>query len=328
VPELPEVETIARGLCPVLEGNRILRADVWRANVVVGPVHRFTRAVEGRRVERVSRRAKLLRFDLEGGWVWWTSLRMTGMYLIQSASDAVPRSEPRDAEQNRSRGRKIVGSGKSRVAGRIEPGRRGSAPSTRARRAPPPAGPPMLPPFARGRFDLESGDVLYYVDIRTLGKMGVVDRATWESRARELGPEPLGRSFTADELHRRLRRTRRRIKEVLLDQRVIAGVGNIYASEALHRAGIHPRARSDRLTGPAVRELHAAIRAVLREAIASRGTTFLTYADAEGESGAFAERLRVYDRAAEACPNCGGPVRRIVQAQRSTYYCPRCQRRR
>ena len=274
MPELPEVETIARGLRPLLEGNRVERADVWRANVVVGPVHVFTRALEGRTIESVGRRAKLLRFDLEGGGVWWTSLRMTGQYLVESGE----------------------------------------------------AGP--LPPFARGRFDLESGERLYYVDIRTLGKMGVIGSDAWRARSAELGPEPLERSFTARDLGRRLKATRRRIKEVLLDQRVIAGIGNIYASEALFRAGIDPRTRAHRLTGPAIERLHAAIRAVLKEAIASSGTTFLSYADATGESGSFQRRLRVYDRAEEACRRCGGPVRRIVQGQRSTYFCPRCQRRR
>jgi formamidopyrimidine-DNA glycosylase len=275
VPELPEVETIARGLRPVLEGNRIVRAGVWRPNVVVGSVRAFTRRLRGRRIESVGRRAKLLRFELDHGEVWWTSLRMTGHYELAA-----------------------------------------------------PGAPSPAPAYARAAFDLASGHRLHYVDIRTLGKMGIVDRETWEARSAELGPEPLERSFTPAELHRRLRATRRRIKEVLLDQRVIAGVGNIYASEARHRAGIHPRARADRLSGPAARELHDAIREVLREAIRAKGTTVLTYAASDGESGAYQERLRVYDRAEEACPRCGGPVRRIVQAQRSTYFCPRCQRRR
>ncbi len=289
MPELPEVETIARGLRPVLKGNRIARADVWRANVVVGPVRSFTRALQGRRIEGVGRRAKVLRFDLEGGDVWWTSLRMTGMYLLEPATPRVRRM----AEHERPSGE-----------------------------------PAVMPPFARGRFDLASGHRLYYVDIRTLGKMGVVDRETWEARAAELGPEPLERAFSADELWARLKRTRRRIKEVLLDQRVVAGVGNIYASEALHRAGIDPRTRADRLSGPMVRELHGAIRSVLREAIRSKGTTFLTYAGSDGESGDFYGHLRVYDRAEETCPRCGGTVRRIVQGQRSTYFCPNCQKRR
>jgi formamidopyrimidine-DNA glycosylase len=289
MPELPEVETIARGLRPVLEGNRIVRADVWRANVVVGPVRSFTRALKGRLIERVARRAKTLRFDLEGDDVWWTSLRMTGMYLLDPVVPRVRRATKRE----RSFGE-----------------------------------PAVMPPFARARFDLGSGHRLYYVDIRTLGKMGVVDRETWEARAAQLGPEPLERSFTAEELQRRLKRTRRPIKEVLLDQRVLAGVGNIYASEALHRAGIHPRTRADRLSSPMILGLHGAIRAVLREAIRSKGTTVLTYAASDGESGAFQRRLRVYDRAEEICPRCGGVVRRIVQGQRSTYFCPRCQRRR
>jgi formamidopyrimidine-DNA glycosylase len=297
MPELPEVETIARGLRPVLEGNRIVNADVWRANVVVGSVRSFTRALRGRRIEAVGRRAKVLRFDLEGGGVWWTSLRMTGMYLLE-----------RPARARSSGGALASSAHRARRRGAAEPA--------------------VLPPFARGRFDLASGHHLYYVDIRTLGKMGVVSRRTWEARAAALGPEPLERAFTVEELRWRLKRTRRRIKEVLLDQRVIAGVGNIYASEALHRAGIDPRARADRLTGAMVRELHGAVRSVLREAIRSRGTTFLTYAASDGESGEFYERLRVYDRADERCPRCGGTVRRIIQGQRSTYFCPNCQKRR
>lgn len=300
MPELPEVETIARGLRHVLEGNRIVRANVWRENVVVGPVRAFTRALEGRRVEHVGRRAKLLRFDLEGGDVWWTSLRMTGGYLLEPpGSTPIAATDP---------------TGATRVTG-----------ATRATAAIGEA--PSLPPFARGRFDLASGHRLYYVDSRTLGKMAVVDRDRWGEREAGLGPEPLERGFTARELHRRLRATRRRIKEVLLDQRVVAGIGNIYASEALYRAGIDPRTRSNRLSAESVRRLHAAIRRVLREAIKFRGTTFLSYADSEGGSGAFQERLAVYDRAEESCPRCGGPVRRIVQGQRSTYFCPKCQRR-
>lgn len=293
MPELPEVETIARGLRPVLEGNRIVRADVWRPNVVVGPIARFTRSVRGRRIERVSRRAKLLRFDLEGGEVWWTSLRMTGHYLLLRGSNGAHRRM-----------------GSSSSGGRS-----------------PAKAPSRLPPYARGRFDLETGDRLVYVDSRTLGKMGVLATAAWEERAARLGPEPLERTFTVDELHRRLKATRRRIKEVLLDQRVVAGIGNIYASEALFRAGIDPRTRAHRLSRDAAERLHAAIRRVLRDALHFKGTTFLSYADAEGASGGFYERLRVYDRFDESCPRCGTPVRRIVQAQRSTYFCPRCQRR-
>jgi formamidopyrimidine-DNA glycosylase len=288
VPELPEVETIARGLRPALEGATIARARVWRPNVIVGSPRRFERALTGRRIERVSRRAKLLRFDLDDGRVWWTSLRMTGHYRLDP------------------------GGGRADDA---------PFPATAAE-----AG--AAPPYARAAFDLAGGQRLWYVDVRTLGKLGVVGASAWERRERELGPEPLDPSFTPEELAARLRRTRRRVKEVLLDQRVLAGVGNIYASEALFRAGIDPRTRADRVGGPAARRLHGAIRRVLTDAIEHEGTTIVNYAGANGEGGAFADRLRVYDREDERCPRCGAPVRRIVQAQRSTYFCPACQRRR
>jgi formamidopyrimidine-DNA glycosylase len=300
VPELPEVETIVRGLRPALEGSTVVRARVWRPNVVVGSPRRFERAVTGRRIERVGRRAKLLRFDLDDGRVWWTSLRMTGHYRL----------DPRG--------------GRADDARFLAAAARAEAPSAGG----PAAGPTPAPAYARAAFDLAGGERLWYVDVRTLGKLGVIGAAAWSRRERELGPEPLDPSFTAAELAVRLRRTRRRIKEVLLDQRILAGVGNIYASEALYRAGIDPRTRADRVGGSGAQRLHEAIRGVLSEAIEHEGTTIVNYAGANGEGGAFADRLRVYDREDERCPRCGAPVRRIVQAQRSTYFCPACQRRR
>lgn len=165
-------------------------------------------------------------------------------------------------------------------------------------------------------------------------------RLTFDARAVEkLGPEPLGAEFTADGFARALRRSRQAIKVRLLDQALVAGVGNIYASEALFRAGIAPALPARRLTAPQVRRLWCAIRAVLRAAIACGSTVPLNYAGAGLRDGLFyfgrapgapdfyQERLRVYDRAGRPCPRCGASIRRCVQAARSTFYCPHCQRR-
>ena len=167
---------------------------------------------------------------------------------------------------------------------------------------------------------------MVYRDILRFGRLEVLTDNQWETRQQQLGVEPLSDEFTGELLHRLTRTSRVAIKTWLMDQRRVVGVGNIYASEALFRAGIDPRRRANSLSRPRAQRLREAIQAVLGEAIDFRGTTLLDYRDASGEEGAFAGRLRVYDRAGEPCPVCGTPIRRIVQGGRSTFFCPRCQR--
>jgi formamidopyrimidine-DNA glycosylase len=155
-----------------------------------------------------------------------------------------------------------------------------------------------------------------------------------------LGPEPLTKEFTVEHLAAALRRSARPVKVKLLDQELVAGIGNIYASEALFRAGISPQLAARRLTAGQVRRLWRAIRAVLREAIACGSTIPLNfrggkagdrlfyYGRAEGAADYYAERLRVYDRAGQPCGVCAAPIRRVIQAARSTFYCPQCQQQR
>jgi formamidopyrimidine-DNA glycosylase len=169
---------------------------------------------------------------------------------------------------------------------------------------------------------------LRFVDPRRFGLCRVLapgEEHTVPELAR-LGPEPLERGFGVAEFAAVLRGSQRDIKTLLLDQTRVAGVGNIYASEALWVAGIHPRTRAARLGPERLRRLHRAIREVLREAIANRGTTFRDFVDPAGRAGEHYERLHVYGRAGDPCARCGARVRSIVLGQRSTFYCPRCQR--
>ncbi len=290
MPELPEVETIVRRLSESVPGRRIDRAEILRANVVRGTPRRFATAIEGRTVERVRRRAKFIAAELDDGRVWVTHLRMSGRYLVQP------------------------------------PGGRGNGRSAR-RRVADVAG---LPAYTRAVFTLDDGTRLLYIDARTLGGMELLSRGEWEVRSAALGPEPLEPDFTAAVLESRLAGSRQPVKPFLLDQTKVAGIGNIYAVEALWRARVSPRRRARNVGPVRAARLHRAIVDVLGEALSRSGTslgaTYLDYADGDGEPGGFYELLNVYDREGLPCPRCGTSIRRIVQAQRSTYYCPECQR--
>lgn len=291
MPELPEVETIVRRLADVLPGRTVAAASVPRANVVKGSVPRFVEAIEGSTIEAVERRAKFIVVRLGGDRAWVTHLRMSGKYRF------------------------VPPEGGRAVA---------DAPETSLDPDPAEA------KYVRAVFDFEDGARLLYVDPRTLGEMEVLEAAAWRRKAAGLGPEPLDEAFTAGVLLERLSATRRATKVALLDQAVVAGLGNIYVCEALWRARTSPRRLGANL-GPARAErLHRGIVDVLTEAIGKRGTTFgatyFDWADAEGEAGAFYDFLDVYDREGEPCRRCGAAIRRIVQAQRSTWYCPGCQR--
>lgn len=183
-----------------------------------------------------------------------------------------------------------------------------------------------LPDYLGVRFDLDDGRRMLYRDVRRFGRLELVSASDWEKRQAGLGIEPLGPEFTPALLYELSRTSRVAVKTWLMDQRRVVGVGNIYASEALFRAGIDPRKPARSLTRPRARKLRDGIQEVLREAIEFRGTTLLDYRDASGEEGAFARRLRVYDRKGEPCTVCGTPIRRIVQGGRSTFFCPHCQK--
>ena len=174
---------------------------------------------------------------------------------------------------------------------------------------------------------LSSGGTLVYHDIRRFGRIRLLDPADYEAWSRRLGPEPLGAEFTVPYLTEALGRSRSPLRSWLLDQRRVAGIGNIYALEALHLARLHPALPASLTPPESARSLHGGIRKVLRQAIAAGGTTLRDYRRVDGGKGSYAAHLRVYGREGEACHDCTVPIERVVFGQRSAFYCPRCQRR-
>jgi formamidopyrimidine-DNA glycosylase len=274
MPELPEVETVRRGLERHLVGRRILRLDL-RETRLRTPLR--ARDLEprlvGRRIEALERRGKYLVVRLAGDEALVVHLGMTGSLTVAAA----------------------------------------------------PAAP--LPPHTHVRLGLEGGAELRFADPRRFGMFYVLAAAELggDRRLASLGPEPLGPDFAPAYLVQRARGVRKPIKNFLMDASVVAGLGNIYVTEALWEAGIHPRSRAGRLRPARWERLHAAVRRVLEAALQAGGTTLQDYRNAEGDLGSFQVQLEVYDREGEPCRRCGRPIRRIVQAGRSTFYCPGCQ---
>jgi formamidopyrimidine-DNA glycosylase len=174
-------------------------------------------------------------------------------------------------------------------------------------------------------FRFQDGGALLFDDARRFGRVALLSPEAWRRRTAELGLEPLDEGFTVDALRALVRATRSPVRNLLLDQRRIAGIGNIYANEALYRACIRPRRRARTLTRRETALLRDAIVAVLRDAIRARGTTLRDYRDGNGEAGGFEPLLEVYGREGEPCPRCGTPIRRVVLTNRSAFYCPSCQ---
>lgn len=174
-------------------------------------------------------------------------------------------------------------------------------------------------------FELDDDRVLFYDDTRRFGLLQRFDAEGWAARDLELGIEPLSAEFTPDTLWALTKRTRSPVRNFLLDQRRVAGVGNIYALEALFRAGIRPTRRANRITRAEAGRLHAALGEVLSRAIEHRGTTFSDYRDGSGEAGGFQPLLQVYGREGEPCRACGTAIKRTVLSNRSAFYCRTCQ---
>jgi formamidopyrimidine-DNA glycosylase len=270
VPELPEVETVARELRPYLVGRRITEAAIHWPGVVESPaVEAFVAGIRGRQITNVTRRGKYLLLPLMGGDTLIIHLRMTGELSLW------PTDQP-------------------------------AALHTHA------------------VLILDDGHALHFNDPRKFGRFWLVGDA--DTVVGKLGPEPLDGGFTAEDLAARLQKRMASIKAVLLDQTCIAGLGNLYADEVLFAARIDPRRPAHSLDRGDVLRLHAAIRSVLAEAIRSGGSTLRNYRPPLSRRGRFQEQLRVFRRADEPCPVCGGPITRIRLAQRSTHFCPHCQR--
>jgi formamidopyrimidine-DNA glycosylase len=294
MPELPEVETVRRGLEPILVGNAFARVEQRRPDLRFPLPERFGKRLEGRTVEALDRRAKYLLARLDDGEVLVMHLGMTGRFAIDKANGAT------------------------------------AAPGSFAHPKKP------IPKHEHIVFHLGDGSAVRYSDVRRFGIMDLIPGATLDSHAlfKGLGVEPLGDALTPEWLAAKFKGKATSIKAALLDQRLIAGIGNIYACEALHRARISPLKLAGTLaskTGKPTKKTEAlveGIRAVLESAIKAGGSSLRDYRHTDGRLGRFQHRFKVYGREGKPCKRtgCGGIVRRTVQNGRSTFHCPTCQR--
>jgi formamidopyrimidine-DNA glycosylase len=287
MPELPEVETVRRGLEPVLEGARLIRVEARRPDLRFPLPEGFVQRLTGARIETLERRAKYLLGTLDRGDTLVMHLGMTGRFEIEG-------------------GRYTRRPGEFLYAA------------------------PADPKHAHVIFETEAGCRVTYFDPRRFGYMDLIatDRLAEHPWFAGLGPEPLGEGFNAAYLAEALSGRRQNIKVTLLDQRIVAGLGNIYVSEALHRARISPLRAAGEVSAARLKALVEAVRLVLAEAIEAGGSTLRDYAGADGALGYFQHRFRVYDHEGEACgrAGCRGRIERVVQGARSTFFCATCQR--
>ncbi len=289
MPELPEVETVRMGLAPALEGHVLIHAETRRGDLRAPFPHDFVRRLTGRTVERLRRRAKYLLADLDSGETLVIHLGMSGRISVY-------------AEGKR-----------RRLGGYVY----------------------NAPPADAGRgkhdhvvFETDAPARIVFNDHRRFGLMTLIETARLDKDRlfKDIGIEPLSAGFNTAHLSKALDGKKTSIKAALLDQRVVAGLGNIYVCEALFRAHVSPKRLAGSLGRDRVAALVTAIRKVLKDAIAAGGSTLRDHAQATGDPGNFQHHFLVYDRAGQPCRNkCPGTVKRIVQAGRSTFYCPRCQ---
>ncbi|NVO25950.1 bifunctional DNA-formamidopyrimidine glycosylase/DNA-(apurinic or apyrimidinic site) lyase [Donghicola sp. C2-DW-16] len=283
MPELPEVETVRRGLEPVMTGAVIARAQVNRPDLRWPLPENMADRLTGQRVLGLRRRSKYILCDLDGGETLLIHLGMSGRMLISGAqvgAFAHPHPAPEKHDH-------VV-------------------------------------------LDMEGGARITFNDARRFGAMDLaatsgVDAHKWLAG---LGPEPLGNAFSEDHLIERFRGRKMPVKSALLDQKIVAGLGNIYVCETLFRAGIHPARQAGAISERRVRSMVPIIRQVLEEAIAAGGSSLKDFRQADGELGYFQHNFDVYGREGMTCKTtgCEAEIRRIVQSGRSSFYCPTCQR--
>jgi formamidopyrimidine-DNA glycosylase len=293
MPELPEVETVRRGLAPAMEGARFRKVEARRKDLRFPLPKDFGKRLEGQTVNSLGRRAKYLLADLSSGDVLMMHLGMSGSFRLRRNGEQLL-GDPRYFEQAKDEKHDHV------------------------------------------VFHMSSGATVTFNDPRRFGFMKIVPRAKLEDDKlmKELGPEPLAKDFDAAALARACKGKKTSLKAALSDQTVVAGLGNIYVCEALHRARLSPKRSASTIatkTGAPNELTHRlvdAIKAVLNDAIKAGGSTLRDHRQATGELGYFQHAFRVYDREGEPCPTpgCKGTIKRIVQSGRSTFFCPICQK--
>ena len=299
MPELPEVETVRRGLEQAMLGRRITEVILRRENLRFPFPDEFASRIAGRSVDSIRRRAKYLLLDLDDGQIILSHLGMSGRYTLFDSKKV-----------------------KQFEATRNEVSRFGSATGFEGR-------------HDHVEFRFDDGSVAVYTDPRRFGIMDLIEVGEEQVHPllESLGPEPFG-DWNAKQLARKLQNKTTSIKVALLDQRVVVGVGNIYACEALHRSGIHPQRQSKTLVRQdgkptkKLQRLHENVVQVLEQAVEVGGSSLNDFADVNGTLGYFGHHFQAYDREDQPClqANCGGTIERITQSGRSTFLCPRCQR--
>jgi formamidopyrimidine-DNA glycosylase len=287
MPELPEVETVCRQLEPELEGRRIERLEVLdqRWSRPVPPAE-LEDAVAGRTIEGLGRRGKYLLLALDGAQTLVMHLRMTGnLVLAEGEAKLDPSAGMRLYEGERSTSERHL----------------------------------------RARFALDDGRELWFTDPRRFGEAFLLDEAGLEARFAKLGVEPLSAEFTPEVLGERAADRQAPLKSFLLDQSHVAGIGNIYADEALYRARLHPLSPAGSMKPEHRLAVRDAVVEALEAGLEHGGASIDDYRDARGEKGGMQNEFLVHTRESEPCPSCGDPISRIVVSGRSTYFCPGCQ---
>jgi len=278
MPELPEVETVRRGLLPVMEGYRFTRVQLNRPDLRFPFADGFINRVQGTTLTRLTRRAKFLQAELSSGERLFMHLGMSGRFTIdQNVQGTFVHTHTTNPKHDH-----VI-------------------------------------------FEMSSGARVTFNDPRRFGFMELVG-AGQPYRLDNLGPEPMGNEFNAPDLRGRLKGKKSKIKAALLDQRIVAGLGNIYVCEALYRAGISPKRAAGRLTIAETENLVSHVKAVIAEAINAGGSSLRDFAHTDGDLGYFQHSFDVYGREGEDCAVCTSPIKRIVQSGRSSFYCGTCQR--
>lgn len=271
MPELPEVETIRRGITPHADGQTITKVVVRDHRLRFGVPRDLPQRLTGQRIRQIERRAKYLLLHVDSGALM-LHLGMSGRLHVVTAAD---------------------------------------------------------PPGKHAHLDiaLGNGDILRLTDPRRFGMaLWLPEPVAQHQLLAALGPEPMAAGFTPQTLHIAAKGRKAPIKNMIMDNHVVVGVGNIYASESLFRAGIHPKRAAGRVSAVRLTALHDAIRVVLAKAIEAGGTTLRDFSGADGNPGYFQQDVAVYGRDGQPCITCSTPIKRVVIGQRASYYCPRCQR--
>lgn len=287
MPELPEVETVRRGLLPAMEGRIIVNATVNRPDLRWPFPPRMAERLAGARVLSLRRRSKYILADLSTDETLLIHLGMSGRMLISSPDSRDTLGEWHHHHPAPEKHDHVI-------------------------------------------LDMDSGGRITFNDARRFGAMDLMPTAAAETHPllASLGPEPLGNAFHEDYLAARLKGRNTPIKAALLDQHIVAGLGNIYVCETLYRARLHPARKAGRISAARAASLVPLIREVLSEAITAGGSSLRDYRQADGELGYFQHSFQVYGREGETCltPGCTATIRRIVQSGRSSFFCPACQR--